>query len=131
LRAFVTGRDQAPEPWRTEAHWSWNFSNPVTQVAERHLGLPMAHCALDVVRGADVKYVQFAADSAVLPPLLFDLSSDPGQLHDLVRGGSASETGWHAAQRLAQWRMRYDDRTWSGTLLSADDGAVTARDQWR
>ncbi len=124
-------RGGAPDHWRTEAHWSWNFSNPATRAAERFLGLPMAHCSLDVVRGADVKYVQFAADATVLPPLLFDLTTDPGQLHDLVRSGGASELGWQAAQRLVQWRMRNDDRTLSGTMLTANEGMVTARDEWR
>jgi arylsulfatase A-like enzyme len=134
LQSFVTGEgdgpDGRPEHWRTEAHWSWNFSNPATRVAERYFGAPMAHCALDVVRGAEVKYVQFAADPAVLPPILFDLASDPQQLHDRVRSGDASELGWQAAQRLMRWRMHNDDRTLAGTLLTAEGGAVTARDEW-
>lgn len=121
----------APEHWRSEAHWSWNFSDPATLLAEQFLGVPMAHCSLDVVRGEDVKYVQFAADSTVLPPLLFDLAADPPQLHDLVREGVAGERAWLAAQRLLQWRMRNDDRTLSGTMLTADDGPVVARDEWR
>jgi hypothetical protein len=90
----------------------------------------MAHCALDVARGHEVKYVQFAADASVLPPLLFDLASDPGQFHDLARVGEASELGWQEAQRLAQWRMRTDDRTLSGTLFTRSRGPVTARDGW-
>ena len=122
---------RAPDHWRTEAHWSWNFSHPVTHVAEEFFGIPMAHCALDVSRGTDVKYVQFAADCGQLPPLLFDLSADPGQLHDLVREGGASDLGWAAAQRLLQWRMRNDDRTLSGTMLTPSAGAVSARDAWR
>jgi arylsulfatase A-like enzyme len=121
----------APQHWRTEAHWSWNFSNPATRAAERFFALPMAHCTLDVVRGSEVKYVQFAADAAVLPPLLFDLEADPGQLHDLASAAGAAERGWRAAQRLMQWRMRNDDRTLAGTLLTATDGVVAARDEWR
>jgi arylsulfatase A-like enzyme len=135
LRPFVTGEglsaDGAPAHWRTEAHWSWNFSNPASPLAEQFFAMPMAHCSLDVVRGRDVKYVQFAADPAVLPPLLFDLGADPDQLHDLVPSGGASELGWQAAQRLVQWRMRNDDRTLSGTMLTASDGVVAARDAWR
>ena len=129
LQPFVNGEDV--DHWRTEAHWSWSFSNPATRAAERFFGLPMAQCALDVARGPAVKYVQFAADPSVLPPLLFDLEADPGQLHDLVSSGGASEQGWAAAQRLMQWRMRTDDRTLSGTLLTAAEGPVVARDEWR
>jgi hypothetical protein len=91
----------------------------------------MAHCALDVGRSASTKYVQFAAEPSVLPPLLFDLDTDPGQLHDLVGSGEASASGWEAAQRLARWRMRSDDRTLSGTLLTSGDGMVEFRDEWR
>jgi arylsulfatase A-like enzyme len=131
LQPFLSTEDgAAPDHWRTEAHWSWNFSQPATRVAEEFFGIPMAHCALDVSRGTDVKYVQFAADGGQLPPLLFDLVADPDQLHDLVREGGASDLGWAAAQRLLQWRMRNDDRTLSGTMLTSA-GAVSARDTWR
>jgi arylsulfatase A-like enzyme len=129
LQPFVNGEDV--DHWRTEAHWSWSFSDPATRAAERFFGLPMAQCALDVARGPAVKYVQFAADPSVLPPLLFDLETDPGQLHDLASSGGAAEQGWAAAQGLMQWRMRTDDRTLSGTLLTAAEGPVVARDEWR
>jgi arylsulfatase A-like enzyme len=129
--AVGTGDDGLPGHWRTEAHWSWHFSNPATRAAESHFGIPMAHCSLDVARGPAVKYVQFAADSEVLPPLLFDLDADPAQRHDLVAGGGAAEPAWRAAQRLLQWRMRNEDRQLSGTVLTADRGPVAARDRWR
>ena len=45
--------------------------------------------------------------------------------------GGASERGWQAAQRLTQWRMRNDDRTLTGTVLTATDGVVSAVDEWR
>jgi arylsulfatase A-like enzyme len=129
LQPFLRG-EGAPAWWRTSAHWSWDFADPATRLAERYLGVPMAHCALDVERGADTKYVQFAADPSVLPPLLFDLAEDPWQLHDLVRAGGAADRGWEAAQRLLRWRMRYDERTLSGTMLT-DGGVVRARDEFR
>jgi arylsulfatase A-like enzyme len=127
-----------PEHWREAAHWSWNFSNPATRQAEQFFGLPMAHCTLDVIRSDSVKYVQFAADPAVLPPLLFDLRVDPDQLHDLIGGaggGGGSAPGWpamawEAARKLLQWRMRTDDRTLSGTMLTRAHGMVSARDAW-
>ena len=135
LQCFTTGEGLGdsgrPEHWRGEAHWSWHFANPATRAAESLFGIPMAQCSLDVVRGPDVKYVQFAADAEVLPPLLFDLEADPAQLHDLVQGGGAEGRAWRAAERLLQWRMRNDERLLSGTLLTADRGAVTVRDGWR
>ncbi len=135
LQPFVSGAGLgdagAPAHWRTEVHWSWSFSNPATLLAEQFLGVPMAHCALDVVRGADLKYVQFAADPDVLPPLLFDLGEEPDQLHDLVRTGDAGDRAADGAQRLLRWRMRSDERTLSGSMLTEDAGPVTARDAWR
>ncbi len=135
LQPFLTGEgfgpDDRPEHWRTEAHWSWSFSDPSTRLAEQLLGVPMAHCDLDVVRGAHTKYVQFGTESDLLPPLLFDLDADPAQLHDLAGDPSAAATGWEDAQRLLRWRMRYSERTLTGTMLTAKDGMVVARDEWR
>ncbi len=135
LHPFMTGEGLAgagrPEHWRTEAHWSWHFSNPATRGAESLFGLPMAHCSLDVSRGSEVKYVQFAADATILPPILFDLVTDPDQLHDLVPRGEAGETAWLAAQGLVQWRMRHEERHLSGTVLTPDLGPVSSRDEWR
>ncbi len=129
LQPFLAG-EITPEHWRNEAHWGWAFSNPADLMAERLLDVPMAHCTLEVVRGADTKYVQFAADGGILPPILFDLTRDPHQLHDLVREGEADDLGWRSAQQLLQWRMRTDDRTLTGNMLTPDRGLVVARDEW-
>jgi arylsulfatase A-like enzyme len=135
LQPFTTGDglgpDGAPEHWRHEAHWAWHFSNPATRGAESLFGIPMAHCSLEVSRGSEYKYVQFAADGDLFPPILFDLTVDPDQLHDGVPRGDGGEAGWQAAQRLLQWRMRHDERQLSGTVLTADQGPVTSRDEWR
>jgi arylsulfatase A-like enzyme len=129
LQPFLRG-EATPEHWRSEAHWSWAFSNPASQTAERMFGVPMAHLTLDVVRGATTKYVQFAADRALFPPILFDLDRDPEQLHDLVRDGEAGDLGWQSAEQLLQWRMRTDERALAGSLLTRDRGLVVARDEW-
>ena len=44
----------------------------------------MEQCCLNVVRGERWKYVQFATDPDVMPPLLFDLDADPDQTQDLA-----------------------------------------------
>ncbi len=130
LAPFVD-HGSAPAHWRTEAHVEWDFSDPMDRAAEQLLGVPMSHCSLAMVRGADHKYVQFATERSVLPPLLFDLERDPAQLVDLVAAGEAGDRGWQAAEQLLQWRMRNDDRTLSGQLLTASRGLVTATDDWR
>ena len=129
LSPFLRG-EPPPGHWRDEAHFEWHFSNPETRLAEQVLGLPMSHCSLAVARGARTKYVQFAADPSVLPPLLFDLDEDPAQLRDRLGGPGGHEPGFEAAQRLVRWRMRNEERTLSGRLLTAS-GPVEARDAWR
>jgi len=132
LAPFVRG-EPAPPHWRDTAHFEWSFADPANRTAERMFGIPMSHCALAVGRGPQYKYVQFAAGADVFPPLLFDLSVDPHQCHDLSvedRVG-VHEAAWQAAQELLQWRMRTEERTLSGSFLHPRRGLVEARDTWR
>ena len=132
LAPFLRG-EPAPEHWRDAAHFEWSFSDPVDQLAEKAFGIPMSHCSLAVGRGPRYKYVQFAAESSLLPPLLFDLAEDPGQAHDLLAEGAAgaSDVAWSATQELLRWRMRSAERTLSDSLLHPGRGLVEARDTWR
>ncbi|MGC8466190.1 MAG: sulfatase-like hydrolase/transferase [Acidimicrobiales bacterium] len=132
LLPFLHG-GPTPEHWRTEAHFEWDFRSPTTQMAERWFGIPMDHCSLAVVRGDRYKYVQFAADEAILPPLLFDLERDPDQVHNLLveEPAVALEPALRASQDLLQWRMRTDERLLTGSFLSSQDGLVVTRDAWR
>ena len=132
LSPFLRG-EPAPEHWRDTAHFEWSFSDPANQVAENAFGIPMSHCALAVGRGPRHKYVQFAAEPSVLPPLLFDLSEDPGQTNNLLAGDAtgATDEAWAGAQELLQWRMRSAERTLSGSFLHPERGLVEARDSWR
>ena len=130
LQPFIDG-DGEPEDWRTEAHWEWYFHHPELQAAEQFFGIPMEQCSLNVVRSERWKYVHFAADPAKLPPLLFDLANDPEQVHDL--SADPAHTGV-VAQHLAMllsWRMRHDERTLTGSFLSAANGLVVRRDAHR
>jgi arylsulfatase A-like enzyme len=132
LAPFLRG-ETAPAHWRDTAHFEWSFSDPANLVAERSLGIPMSHCSLAVARGPRYKYVQFAADATMFPPLLFDVGADPAQTHDLLREGGpdVSEAAWTAAQEMLRWQMRTAERTLSGTFLHPERGLVEARDSWR
>ncbi len=124
--------EPAPPHWRDTAHFEWAFSDPADQLAETAFGIPMSHCALEVGRGPRYKYVQFASASDLLPPLLFDLSEDPGQTHNLLaEGADGHEVAWRCAQELVQWHMRTAERTLSGSFLHAERGLVQTRDTWR
>ncbi len=131
LAPFLRG-EPCPVHWRDTAHFEWSFADPVYQGAEKTFGIPMNHCALAVSRGPRHKYVQFAADAALFPPLLFDVTADPGQTHNLLVEGGAEMTrlAWEATQELLQWQMRTAERTLSGTFLQMQRGVVQARDAW-
>ena len=131
----------APEHWRTAAHWEWDFRHAQFRVAEQYFGVPGEHCSLAVLRSADAKYVQFAADAAVLPPLLFDLKADPGHTCNLAAsqvgsagtGSPAGEAGLELAmaQDMLRWRMRNLERTLTNCYLAPGLGPVWAQDEWR
>jgi hypothetical protein len=127
-------RDE-PDPahWRDTAHFEWCFSDPVNLMAEQAFGIPMSHCALAVSRGPQFKYVQFAADADLLPPLLFDLARDPEQRHNLLveEADAAAGAAWGATRELLQWQMRTAERTLSSSFLDPERGLVEARDTWR
>jgi arylsulfatase A-like enzyme len=120
-----------PEHWRTEAHFEWDFRHPVMKFAERHFNIPSAHCLLNVVRSERYKYVQFAAESGILPPLLFDHESDPGELTDVSGSAEYRDVAWEAAQKLLRWRMRNDERTLVNQFLDPSRGHVVSVDAWR
>src|SRR6185437_6560203 len=82
LAPFLAG-EPVPEHWRDTAHFEWSFSDPADLVPERSFGVPMSHCSLAVSRGPRHKYVQFATEARLFPPLLFDLADDPEQRHNL------------------------------------------------
>jgi hypothetical protein len=66
-----------------------------------------------------------------MPPLLFDLSEDPGQTRNLLaEDDDAGAAAWQAAQELLRWHMRSAERTLSGSLLDSERGLVLTRDDW-
>jgi arylsulfatase A-like enzyme len=122
----------APEHWRTAAHWEWDFRHAQFRVAEQYFGLPSEHCSLAVVRSTDAKYVQFAADADVLPPLLFDLKQGPGHVRNLAGApGAGAALELAMAQDMLRWRMRNLERTLTNCYLTPGLGPVWTRDDWR
>ncbi|HTW09603.1 MAG TPA: alkaline phosphatase family protein [Acidimicrobiales bacterium] len=118
---------EAPEHWRTGAHWEWDMRHAQLRVAETYFGIPGEHCSLAVLRTEQAKYVQFAAAADVLPPLLFDLRADPGHTHRAVDDRLELEM----AQEMLRWRARNLDRSLSNCYLAPGVGPVWAKDPWR
>ena len=113
LKPFVEGR--SPARWRDAAHWEFDFRDVSGGTAQAALGISADECSLAVHRGERYKYVHFAA----LPPLLFDLQSDPGELRDLSRDPAHAAARLACAEQLLAWRARHLERTLSGVELSS------------
>jgi arylsulfatase A-like enzyme len=105
LMPFVRG--ERPADWRTELHYEYDFRDIHYSKPETALGLGMDECSLCVVQDAAGKYVHFAA----LPPLFFDLKTDPHQFHNRAADPAYTERVRDYAQRALSWRLRHADRT--------------------
>jgi arylsulfatase A-like enzyme len=116
LQSFLRGR-ATPGDWRTEAHWEYDFRDSGFEDA---LGLTLETCTLNVVRGRDTKYVHFAG----LPPLLFDLRNDPGELVDLSQDEREQIRMADYSRRLLSWRMRHTDKTLSHLRVTPQTGLM-------
>jgi arylsulfatase A-like enzyme len=115
LRPFLDGQG-APAHWRTEAHWEYDFRNPADDAAERRLGLTLHQCTMNIVRDARFKYVHFTK----LPPLLFDLTEDPGEFTNCAGDPRYLSTMLEYAQKLLSWRMNHDEQVLTHIALTHD-----------
>ncbi len=75
---------------------------------------------LAVVRTETVKYVHFGTG---LPPLLYDLSNDPGETRNLADDPAWLSVRLECAERLLAWRARHLDQSLALSELT-DAGAV-------
>jgi arylsulfatase A-like enzyme len=114
LIPFIEGG--APAKWRQEAHWEYDFRDVVRQRPETALGIASDQCALAVIRGRRYKYVHFAA----LPPLFFDLESDPGETRNLADDPAYRDRLLAHAQKMLSWRMTHAERVLANHFLTAD-----------
>lgn len=98
---------QPPASWRDAAHWEFDFRDVASQSAEQVFGLTSTELNMAVLRTAEWKYVHFAA----MPPLLFDLNSDPHCLCNVAEDPAHLGTRIKMAERLLSWRARHLDQT--------------------
>lgn len=109
-------RGVEPSDWRREVYFEHDFRTVVMQRAEKALGIASDDCSYAVIRDRQYKYVHFAA----LPPLLFDLESDPHETEDLADRPEMAATVLHYAQKMLDWRLRHADRTLTNMALTKD-----------
>jgi arylsulfatase A-like enzyme len=114
LTPFIEGRSS--ESWREEAHWEFDFRDASDDTSERALGLALDECNLSVIRSARYKYVHFAG----LPPLFFDLQTDPHEFHNLAGDRIHAPLVLEYVQKLISWRMKQEDQTLTHMMASPD-----------
>jgi arylsulfatase A-like enzyme len=107
---FVRGDGTAPDDWRREVHYEYDFRDIFYSKPETALGLHMDQCSLAVVQDERYKYVHFAA----LPPLFFDLQDDPGQLNNRADDPACATLMRDYAQKMLSWRLAHADKTLTG-----------------
>ncbi|MCX7303843.1 MAG: alkaline phosphatase family protein [Hyphomicrobiales bacterium] len=118
LTPFLRGKE--PSDWRDAAHWEFDFRSIEKGSAERHFGLKPQQCNLSVIRGEKWKYVHFGGG---LPPLLFDLESDPGELQNVADDPDFLSVRLEYAERLLGWRAEHLDQSLALSSLT-DSGVV-------
>lgn len=106
---------ETPASWRQSTFWEFDFRGPVSLHFERALGLSSDQCVLNVIRDDDFKYVHFVG----LPPLLYDLRSDPGELTDRAADPAMAPIVADRARRLLTHRMLHAERTLANAMLTS------------
>ena len=94
-------RGETPENWRDFVCHHYDFRDVANRTAEDHFGLHSDQCNLSILRDDHYKLVHFAA----LPPLLFDMTADPGELNNLAHDPRSHSVLLDYTQRLLSWRM--------------------------
>ncbi|MEW9805755.1 alkaline phosphatase family protein [Mesorhizobium sp. ZMM04-5] len=113
LAPFLDGA--TPSDWRDAAHWEFDFRSIETQSAELHFGLTSRQCNLAVMRTRRFKYVHFGGG---LPPLLYDLAADPGELRNVAEDETYLVHRLDCAERLLAWRAKHLDQSLALTALT-------------
>ncbi|MGG7519156.1 alkaline phosphatase family protein [Allorhizobium undicola] len=114
LRPFLAGR--APQGWRDHAFFEFDFRDVVSNRIEEAMGLQSAQCNMAVIRDHDFKYVHFPA----LPPLLFDLAADPGELTNVAEDPAYLAIRLRYAEKLLALRAEHLDQTLAFSELTPE-----------
>jgi arylsulfatase A-like enzyme len=118
LAPFLDGGK--PRDWRDAAHWEFDFRSIEKGSAETHFGLRPQQCNLAVIRTEKFKYVHFGGG---LPPLLYDVENDPGELRNLAGDAAFLPERLEFAERLLAWRAEHLDQSLALSALT-EQGVV-------
>ncbi|MCA0256399.1 MAG: alkaline phosphatase family protein [Proteobacteria bacterium] len=120
LRPFLDGK--MPEDWREAAFFEFDFREVEGESTKAQFGLGPDQCNLAVLRDERYKYVHCAG----LPPLLFDLERDPGELVNRAEDPDYLRIRLAYAEQLLTLRARHLDQTLAFSMVTAN-GLVTTK----
>lgn len=106
LQPFLNGNP--PSTWRDAAHWEYDFRSVAEGRTEAHFGLKSQQCNLAAMRTEKYKYVHFGGG---LPPLLYQLDDDPGEIRNIAGEASHQAVRLEFAERLLSWRAEHLDQS--------------------
>ncbi|MFT5369345.1 MAG: arylsulfatase A-like enzyme, partial [Candidatus Latescibacterota bacterium] len=102
----VLGRVRGTDEGKTQIHYEKDIQGEVSDIVD-----DPDRALMWVVRDNDYKYVQFGDEA--IPPLLFDLKSDPDEFHNLADDPTHMPTVLTYCQKLLRWRMKHEDQRMS------------------
>ncbi|MGI9422168.1 MAG: alkaline phosphatase family protein [Hyphomicrobiaceae bacterium] len=109
---------EAPSTWRDHVFAEVDIGNPVTPTRyQRHLGLKLAESNFALLRTERLKLVHF---NGGLPPLLFDLEKDPGELVNVADDPDYARDLKDMLVSMLDHRMTHADQTLSRMALTSD-----------
>lgn len=113
-------RGATPTAWRDAVHFEYDlrggWPRPTKLPPEADPGAGPHTGALAVMRTTAWKYVHIAG----LAPLLYDLHSDPGEMHNLATRPAHRDLLLEARARMLTWRLGHADRAFTGMVTSPD-----------
>jgi arylsulfatase A-like enzyme len=100
-------RGETPATWRDAVHFEYDLRGGWPDPLRDPFGLAVDDAAMCAMRTDDWKYVHFTA----LPPVLYDLQTDPHETRNVAGDPNYAPLLTEAAGRMLSWRMRHADRT--------------------
>ena len=124
-------RGEFPSGWRQDVFYEYTFWDDVDMITDLEeedvmaskYGLAPHQCSLSVLRTEQYKYVHFAA---VLPPILYDLIADPGELHNLAGDPKYAPILAEMAGRMLSRRLNFAERC-GAEIVSTKTGVFQRR----
>jgi arylsulfatase A-like enzyme len=111
LMPFLCG--ETPPAWRDAVFFEQDFRDVRQQRPETMLGIDSDRCCYAAIRDKKFKYVHFAA----LPPLLFDMETDPHETTNLAQDPAYAPVLLKYAQKMLDWRLTSAERTMTNMHL--------------